>query len=60
MEAFIESVDEFYSDNLAQEVAKEMREAATKGFWITSRAPVRLPPDHGSRRSQEETYSGTR
>ena len=30
MEAFIESMDEFYSDNLAQEVRRDMREAAAE------------------------------
>ena len=39
MEAIIESVDEFYSENLAQEVMRGMREAASRGFWISSRAP---------------------
>ena len=39
MEAIIESVDEFYSENLAQEVTRGMREAATRGFWISSVAP---------------------
>ena len=39
MEAIIESVDEFYSENLAQEVTRGMREAASRGFWITSHAP---------------------
>ena len=39
MEAIIESVDEFYSENLAQEVLRGMREAASRGFWISSRAP---------------------
>ena len=39
MEAIIESVDEFYSENLAQEVARGMREAASRGFWVSSRAP---------------------
>ena len=37
LEAIIESVDEFYSENLAQEVG--MREAASRGFWIGSRTP---------------------
>ena len=40
MEAIIESVDEFYSENLAQEVTRGMREAASRGFWVTSRAPL--------------------
>ena len=39
MEAIIESVDEFYSENLAQEVTRGMREAASRGFWVTSRPP---------------------
>ena len=39
MEAIIESVDEFYSENLAQEVLRGMREAASRGFWITPTAP---------------------
>jgi DNA invertase Pin-like site-specific DNA recombinase len=39
MEAIIESVDEFYSDNLAQEVTRGMREAASRGFFLASKAP---------------------
>ena len=39
MEAIIESVDEFYSENLAQEVTRGMREAAARGFWVASRPP---------------------
>ena len=39
MEAIIESVDEFYSENLAQEVVRGMREAASRGFWVSSRVP---------------------
>ena len=39
MEAIIESVDEFYSENLAQEVTRGMREAASRGFWIAPMAP---------------------
>ncbi len=39
MEAIIESVDEFYSENLAQEVTRGMREAASRGFWVTSGSP---------------------
>ena len=40
LEAIIESVDEFYSENLAQEVTRGMREAAMRGFWMTSYAPT--------------------
>ncbi len=39
MEAIIESVDEFYSENLAQEVKRGMREAASRGFWVSPYAP---------------------
>ena len=39
MGAIIESVDEFYSENLAQEVTRGMREAASRGFWVASRPP---------------------
>ena len=39
MEAIIESGDEFYSENLAQEVTRGMRESASRGFWVTSYAP---------------------
>ena len=39
MEAIIESVDEFYSENLAQEVVRGMREAASRGFFLSPKAP---------------------
>ena len=39
MEAVIETMDEFYSENLAQEVTRGMREAASRGFWMTTYAP---------------------
>ncbi len=39
MEAIIESIDEFYSENLAQEVVRGMREAASRGFFLGSKAP---------------------
>ena len=39
LEAIIEGVDEFYSENLAQEVVRGMREAASRGFWMTTYAP---------------------
>ena len=39
LEAIIEGVDEFYSENLAQEVRRGMREAASRGFWMTTYAP---------------------
>ena len=39
MEAIIESVDEFYSENLAQDVVRGMRESASRGFFLASNAP---------------------
>ena len=39
MEAIIESVDEFYSENLAQDVVRGMRESASRGFFLASKAP---------------------
>ncbi len=39
LEGIIESVDEFYSENLAQEVSRGMREAASRGFWMSAYAP---------------------
>ena len=46
MEAIIESVDEFYSENLAQEVMRGMREAASRGFWITPNTPYGFKKVH--------------
>ena len=37
--AIIESVDEFYSEDLAQEVKRGMREAASRGFWVSPYVP---------------------
>ena len=39
MEAIIESVDEFYSENLAQYVTRGVREAASRGFFLGPKAP---------------------
>ena len=39
LEGIIESVDESYSENLAQEVVRGMREAASRGFFLASNAP---------------------
>ena len=39
LEGIIESVDEFYSENLGQEVVRGMREAASRGFWVAPMAP---------------------
>lgn len=39
LEAMIESLDEFYSANLGEEVTRGMRESASRGFYLASRAP---------------------
>ena len=39
LEAIIESLDEFYSDNLGEEVTRGMRESASRGFYLSSKAP---------------------
>lgn len=39
LEGMIEVIDEFYSANLAQEVTRGMREAASRGFWVSSGTP---------------------
>lgn len=39
MEAIIEDLDEFYSDNLGEEVTRGMRESVSRGFYLSSRAP---------------------
>ena len=36
-EGIIETVDEFYSEDLATDVRRGMREAASRGFWVSSR-----------------------
>ena len=60
LEAIIESVDEFYSENLAQEVTRGMREAASRGFWVSSHAPYGYNRGHGAGRGQEAPHPGTR
>ena len=39
LEAMIESLDEFYSANLGEEVTRGMRESASRGFYLSSRSP---------------------
>src|SRR4030066_255490 len=38
-EAMIESLDEFYSANLGEEVTRGMRESASRGFYISAQPP---------------------
>ncbi|WP_278812025.1 recombinase family protein [Dehalococcoides mccartyi] len=39
LEAIIESLDEFYSDNLGEEVTRGMRESASRGYYLSSKPP---------------------
>src|SRR4030042_2589227 len=39
LEAMIESLDEFYSANLGEEVTRGMRESASRGFYLSSSPP---------------------
>ncbi len=39
LEAMIESLDEFYSANLGEEVSRGMRESASRGFYLSAQAP---------------------
>ena len=39
LEAMIESLDEFYSTNLGEEVTRGMRESAGRGFYMSAKAP---------------------
>ncbi len=39
LEAMIESLDEFYSANLGEEVTRGMSESASRGFYISAQAP---------------------
>ena len=39
LEAIIESLDEFYSANLGEEVLRGMRESASRGFYVASHTP---------------------
>ena len=39
LEAIIESLDEFYSANLGEEVTRGMRESASRGFYVSSLTP---------------------
>ena len=52
LEAMIESLDEFYSANLGQEVLRGMRESASRGFYISARPPygyIRIKIRDGNR-----------
>jgi site-specific DNA recombinase len=39
LEAMIESLDEFYSANLGEEIMRGLRESVSRGFWVNGYAP---------------------
>ena len=39
LEAIIESLDEFYSDNVGEEVTRGRRESASRGFYLSGKPP---------------------
>ena len=59
MEAIIESVDEFYSENLAQEVTRGMREARFSRVLGVSSRSLWLPEGVGPGRTQGAPPTGT-
>ena len=59
LEGIIESVDEFYSENLGQEVVRGMREAASRGFLGGSHGPLWIQKGQGAGRPQGEAHPGT-
>ena len=59
MEAIIESLDEFYSENLAQEVLRGMREAASPGFLGRQPRSLRLQEGLRPGRGQEAAHPRT-
>ena len=58
LEGIIESVDEYYSENLAQEVVRGMREAALRGFFLGSKAPFGYRAGEGQRRGEGAPHPG--
>lgn len=52
MQSIIECIDEFYSENLGEEVTRGMRESASRGFYLSSRPPDgyrKVRVNHGGR-----------
>ena len=58
LEAIIESVDEFYSENLAQEVTRGMREARVARLLGHQLRPLRLQEGLRPGRAQEAAHAG--
>ncbi len=57
LEGIIESVDEFYSENLAQEVLRGMRGRLSR-LLSRQQGILRLQPHHGAGRAEEAPHAG--
>lgn len=72
LEAMIESLDEFYSANLGEEIMRGIRESASRGFYVSGYAPygyrrikvrdgskdrVKLEPDEHQAEVVKQLYS---
>ena len=58
LEGIIESVDGFYSENLAQEVVRGMREGCVAGLFPRLQCSLRLQAGQGQRRAEEAPHPG--
>ena len=63
LEGIIESLDEYYSANLAQDVIRGMRESVRRGFWVQPNTPfgyrrIRVP-DGAKQRAKLEPEERT-
>ena len=58
MEAIIESVDEFYSDNLVQEVVRGDASGGVPGLLPGLQSDLRLQPHQGQRRGKGSAHLG--
>jgi site-specific DNA recombinase len=60
MQAIIECIDEFYSENLGEEVTRGMRESASRGFYLSAKPPYGLRAvkvaDGGKQRTRLELH----
>jgi site-specific DNA recombinase len=58
LEAIIESLDEFYSANLGQEIIRGMRESASRGFFLDRPCALWLSQGKGKGRRQGTSQAG--
>ena len=56
MEHIMEDIDEFYSDNLSEEVRFGRRKVAERGYWPSNRSPY----GYGLKKVREEVGNAYR